>query len=176
MTIEEFVVNIKKASQHRNREITNSYTIKSIWRWLKKNKFFGIVDYISERDFGHIIKTINKGFIQRMSEGHCIDFPLGMGRLELTKYDRKAEYKNGKLKNNYAIDWNNTFKLWYEDAEARENKTLVKTVAKFGYFILYNRKYASYKNKSFYQFFPNREFKREIIKHINNNDIDAVWS
>ena len=59
MTIEEFVVDIKKASQHRNREITNSYTIKSIWRWLKKNKFFGIVDYISERDFGHIIKTIN---------------------------------------------------------------------------------------------------------------------
>ena len=81
-----------------------------------------------------------------------------------------------KLKNNYAVDWNSTFKLWYEDAEAKENKILVKTIAKFGYFIQYNRKYASYKNKSFYQFFPNREFKREIIKHINNNDIDAVWS
>ena len=96
-----------------------------------------------------------------------------MDRLELRKYKDKTRLYGKEVKTNYPIDWDTTVKLWYEDKEAFENKTLVKIQNKEVYKIYYNRLNTNYKNKSFYQFFPNRTLKRTLSKNIREGLVDA---
>lgn len=49
-----------------------------------------------------------------------------MGRLELRKYDAKIYLKDNKVVTNLPIDWDKTLRLWYEDKESYDNRTLVR--------------------------------------------------
>jgi hypothetical protein len=53
-----------------------------------------------------------------------------MGTIELRKRPVTYDIKNGKLKVSAPIDWDKTLKLWYEDEESFNKKTLVKVEEK----------------------------------------------
>ena len=97
-----------------------------------------------------------------------------MGKLELRKRNSLPVIdKNGSLKVTYAIDWDSTLKLWYDDEEAFNNKTLVKLPERSIFRVKYNKDTANYENKSFMEFQINRDIKTRLKQKIKNNEIDA---
>ena len=105
--------------------------------------------------------------------GYNIKLPHKMGQLELRKSNTNISIKNGKVVNNFPIDWDKTLKLWYEDEEAYKNKTLVKIQEKEIYRVYYNKQKANFKNKSFYEFKLNRDLKIRIKQNVKSNILDA---
>ena len=143
-------------------KINNSNGTKEAWRWLNKNKWFGLQDKVSEHDFGVIIKTINSSLRDQFLDGHTIKLPYDMGKIEQAKF--KVVYKRDK--DTHPIDWNSTLKLWNEDSECMNDKLLVKYNVDYMYKIIYNKSKSKYKNKCYYRFTPARSFKKEYIKRV----------
>ena len=97
-----------------------------------------------------------------------------MGKLELRKRNSLPVIdKNGSFKVTYAIDWDSTLKLWYDDEEAFNSKTLVKLPERNIFRVKYNKDSANYENKSFMEFQINRDIKTRLKQKIKNNEIDA---
>ena len=73
----------------------------------------------------------------------------------------------------HPIDWDGTIKLWYEDEESREKKTILKKKEKEVFRIGYNKSHARYKNKEYYEFKVNRALKLSLRDVIREGDFDA---
>ena len=111
----------------RTHKITNSLGVYDAYKYIRKNKWFDIGRPLIEHEFYQIIRKVNNYLAEELVNGNDITFPNRMGKLELRKRNSLPVIdKNGSLKVTYAIDWDNTLKLWYEDEEAFNNKTRVK--------------------------------------------------
>ena len=174
MSLKNFSVNIKKANTKKRFKITNSINLKKYWRWLKKNKWLNLSCPITEAQSGIIIKTINNYYKERLLQGREVILPHRMGRLSIKKYHIGVSIRNGKLIIPYKPDWQKTLKLWYEDEEARKNKTLIRFETDTRYKIIYSTHYAVYENKIFYKFTPVRSFKIELKNRCKESDFDVL--
>ena len=158
----------------RTHKITNSLGNYDAYKYIRKNKWFNIGRPLTEHEFYQIIRRINNYLAEELVNGNDITFPNRMGKLELRKRNSLPVIdKNGSLKVTYAIDWDNTLKLWYNDEEAFNNKTLVKLPERNIFRVKYNKDSANYKNKSFMEFQINRDIKTRLKQKIKNNEIDA---
>lgn len=173
MELQEFRSEVLKVKESRHHKVTNSYGSKQMWRWLRKKKWLDLGQPITERQMGYIIKAINESLKDQLLEGKDIVLPHRMGRIELRKFKVRVEIRDGKIVTNLPIDWEKTIRLWHEDEESHKAKTLVRMEAKEGYKIRYDKNEANYENKSFYQFIPNTELKRELRDKILNGEVDA---
>lgn len=136
-------------------KITNSYTIRKIYRWNKKHK----VTNLDEKTYSRIIKRINQLLVEKFFKIGTLRFPQNLGSLYLTKKDTSPFInKEGKLVIPKLVDWKRTLQLWYEDPEAREAKILVRVETPICYKIVYSKHSARYKNKTFYNFSACRSF------------------
>lgn len=171
--IEEFSKSVRNLNGKRVHKVTKSYGIRDGYKFYLKNRPKDKKFVLTDCQYYKITREINNLLRDALSVGNDIVFPYRMGRLELRKYKAKARLYGKEVKTNYPIDWDTTVKLWYEDKEAFENKTLVKIQNKEVYKIYYNRLNTNYKNKSFYQFFPNRTLKRTLSKNIREGLVDA---
>lgn len=158
----------------RTHKVTNSLGSYDAYKYIRKNKWFNIGRPLTEHEFYQIIRRINNYLAEDLINGNDVIFPNRMGKLELRKRNALPIIdKNGNLKVTYAIDWDNTLKLWYEDEEAFNNKTLVKLPERNIFRIKYNKNTANYNNKSFMEFQVNRNIKVRLKQKIKNNEIDA---
>ena len=158
----------------RTHKITNSLGVYNAYKYIRKNKWFNIGRPLTEHEFYQIIRRVNSYLAEELVNGNDITFPNRMGKLELRKRNSLPVIdKNGSLKVTYAIDWDNTLKLWYEDEEAFNNKTLVKIPERNIFRVKYNKDTANYENKSFMEFRVNRSIKTRLKQKIKNNEIDA---
>ena len=174
MAYSEFRKSLLKVGEKKGHfEVSNSYGTKEAWRWLKKNKWLDLEEPVTERQFGLIVKAINKTLRDQLLEGKDINLPHKMGRIEIRKFKAKVAIENGKLVTNLPPDWSRTVSLWYEDKDARESKTLVRYEAIDRFTIHYDKNIANYNNKSFYKFIPVRPLKQELKDKIVNGSIDA---
>ena len=99
-----------------------------------------------------------------------------MGRLEIRKTAGEIRLDaKGNLVTNLPIDWDRTLKLWYEDEESFNAKTLIKVEEKEIFKVYYNRGKANYINKSFYEFSVNRELKKRLKQNIKDRKIEAMY-
>lgn len=172
MSYNEFRKKVLKADTKKNTfKVNNSAGIRQAYRYAITNKL--IDKNISEKDYSTIIKRVNDYYQELLIEGKDALFPLKMGRLEIRKGESKVFYNNDKLIIKYPVDWNRTLKLWYEDKEAYDNKTVVRMEGKDRFKIYYNKEYANYKNKFYYQFIPTRTFKQRLKNKIINEGLDA---
>ena len=130
MEYDEFRATTLKLRSKKNFKITNSYGTKEAWRWIKKNKWLNIGQPITEHDFGTIIKSINLFLQDQLLQGHDINLPLSMGRIELRKFKTHIKVGQEGIKTNMMVDWKRTLELWNEDIEAKNNKTLIRMEAK----------------------------------------------
>lgn len=174
MEYSQFRKDTLKVCTKKTFRVTNSYGNKQAWRWLKKNKWLNLQSPISERDFGLLIKSVNKLLREQLLEGRDIKLPYMMGRIELRKKESYIKFIDGKLCTNLPVNWQKTLKLWYEDTQARENKTLIKQEVPSVFRVFYNRSKAKYNNKTFYQFIPIRAIKLALKEKIDNDEIDAL--
>lgn len=173
MNYNSFRKKVIKAKTKKKFKVRNSYGTKQAWRWLKKNNWLDLNTTVTEKEYGAIIREVNKELVNSLFEGHDITLPCRMGRIELRKYVPRIEYKDDKLVTNLPVNWQQTLKYWHEDSEAHKNKILIRQEVKEVFRIIYVKKSANYNNKSFYQFIPHREVKVELSKRIKENKIDA---
>ena len=158
----------------RTHKVTNSLGSYDAYKYIRKNKWFNIGRPLTEHEFYQIIRRINNYLAEELINGNDVIFPNRMGKLELRKRNALPIIdKNGNLKVTYAIDWDSTLKLWYEDEEAFNNKTLVRLPERNIFRIKYNKNTANYNNKSFMEFQVNRNIKVRLKQKIKNNEIDA---
>ena len=158
----------------RTHKITNSLGVYDAYKYIRKNKWFDIGRPLTEHEFYQIIRRVNNYLAEELVNGNDITFPNRMGKLELRKRNSLPVIdKNGSLKVTYAIDWDSTLKLWYDDEEAFNSKTLVKLPERNIFRVKYNKDSANYENKSFMEFQINRDIKTRLKQKIKNNEIDA---
>ena len=172
--IDDISVKTNNNKPHRKKyKINKSFGNKQAWRWIKKHKWLNIGQPITEKQFGIIVKTINKALVDKLLNGSDIIFPNKMGKLELSKYRTQVKFENGRLKTNRPIDWSRTTKLWNEDPISKKNKVLVRYETPYIYRVDYRKLSKSFKNQSFFQFDICRDFKLKLKNKINNNQLDA---
>lgn len=164
---------ILKLNGPRKHKISGSFGVYDSYKHIRKNKWKDIGHPVSEHNFYAIIRTINKHLASSLSFGQDVQLPHQMGRLELRKYDASINIKNGKVVTNLPVDWGRTLKLWEEDEEAYKERTLVKMEEKEIYKVYYNRGKATYINKGFFDFHPNRILKKQLKENIKNRLVDA---
>lgn len=170
----DFKSAIQGLQNTRTHKITNSLGSYDAYKYIRKNKWFNIGRPLTEHEFYQIIRRINNYLAEELINGNDVIFPNRMGKLELRKRNSLPIIdKNGNLKVTYAIDWDSTLKLWYEDEEAFNNKTLVRLPERNIFRIKYNKNTANYNNKSFIEFQVNRNIKVRLKQKIKNNEIDA---
>ena len=170
----DFKTAIQGLQNTRTHKVTNSLGSYDAYKYIRKNKWFNICRPLTEHEFYQIIRRINNYLAEELINGNDVIFPNRMGKLELRKRNSLPIIdKNGNLKVTYAIDWDNTLKLWYEDEEAFNNKTLVRLPERNIFRIKYNKNTANYNNKSFMEFQVNRNIKVRLKQKIKNNEIDA---
>lgn len=171
----EFKENIIRGKGKHPSKIHNSWGVYDVFKHIRKNKWYNIGRPVTEKEFYAIIRGVNNLLANEIALGHNVIFPERMGRLELRKHPCNATIKDGKLKVTYPIDWDATLKLWFEDEEAKENKTLVRRDCKERFRVKYVRRDATYNNKTFYEFALNRFLKRALKENILNGITDTIW-
>ena len=125
-SLDEFISNIKNVSGSRHHNVNGSLGVYDSYKYIRKNKWFNIGRPLTEKEFYSIIRTVNNYLAEELSNGKDINLPLKMGKLELRKSKSRISIVDGKIKTNLPIDWSATFKLWYEDEDAKANKILIK--------------------------------------------------
>ena len=171
--MDEFRRKILKINGPRKHKINNSFGVYNAYKLIRKNKWFNIGKPISEHDFYKIVRTVNNKLADLLSKGHDINLPCQMGRLEIRKYDARITLQGDKVATNLPIDWDRTLKLWSEDEEAYQKRTLIKMEEKEIFKVYYNRGKANYTNKGFFAFDVNRELKKKLKKNIKEGLVDA---
>lgn len=171
--MDEFRRQVLKVDGPRIHKVNNSYGVYDVYKYIRRNKWFDIGQPITEHQFYSIIRRMNNLLADALIHGHDIELPCRMGIIEVRKYDARISIEGGKVKTNLPIDWDRTLKLWSEDEEAYKERTLIKMEEKEIFSIFYNRTAANYKNKSFYEFRPNRQLKLMIKRRIKAGKLDA---
>lgn len=174
MSYSEFRSNILHINSNREHTVKNSIGVYDSYKYIRKHKWFNIGRPLLEKEFYQIIRKINNYLAEELVNGNDIVLPARMGRIELRKRNALPIIdKNNKLKVTYAIDWDKTLKLWYEDEKAFNDKTLIKIPERNIFRVCYCKSTAKYKNKSFMDFKVNRDIKLRLKQKIKNNEIDA---
>lgn len=172
--LKDFMVEIKRAHQTRKHKVTNSYDTKDFYRnyikGLDKNSEY----YISEKQYGNILKVTNDLIMEKLLEGFQVVFPYNLGCLQIESSKNKFYYKNGELKTTYMIDWNETIKLWFEDDECRKNKTFVRRDNAEKYIVRYHHAKGKLKNKTLLYFLPCRRLTDKIEQKRKEEGINAI--
>ena len=169
----EFRTSVCHLNEYRTHKVSGSLGVYDAYKFLRKRKWLNIGRPLTEHEFYSIIRKVNDYLADSFLHGNDIKLPHRMGRIELRKYDVRVSFDGEKVKTNLPIDWDRTLKLWYEDEEAYENKTLVKVEEKEIFKVYYNRQLADYNNQSFYEFNVNRELKKRLKQRIKEGKLDA---
>lgn len=173
MTYTEFRKKIQNVDKKRVHKITKSIGVYDSYKWIRKNKWLDIGRPLKEGEFYRIIRKVNEYLVKELAKGKEIRLPHRLGVLEVRKCPIKLAIKDGKLVTNMPIDWSRTFQLWYSDEEAFNAKTLVRIETQEVFRIYYNKSTANYNNKSFYDFRPNRELKKQLSKQAREGNLEA---
>ena len=175
MDYKEFEKALHDRTIPRNVKVTNSWGVYDAYKVIRKHQWYDIGRPLKEHEFYSIVRGVNDLMAKEIVNGNIIKFPYNMGELELRKYKPEVRIVDGKLKIGYPVNWDKTIKLWYEDEEARINKTLLRHEPKYIYHIKYNKYHAMYENQVFYEFEVNRFIKRALVESINNGKTDTLW-
>lgn len=174
MSYTDFINNVKNISSTRVHKIVNSFGVYDAFKYYRKKKPKDKKFVLTESEYFNIIRSINEILAEAFANGEEINFPERMGKIELRKYKLEPRLdENGKLVYKAPVDWDATLKLWYEDSEEMNKKTLIKIESRENYRVIYNKNKANYNNKSFYAFHVNRELKKKIFKAAKDGTIDA---
>lgn len=173
MAFEDFIKDVKKVNKERHHKVSNSYGSKDAFHFYRKIKPDDSKYVLTDCQYLRIIRLINNRLRDSLIQGEDIILPERMGRLEVRKRAITKEFKNGKLKLTSPVDWNTTLRLWYDNPICKNKKQLVRQDVDFIFRVLYNVNKAKYENKTFYEFYTNRDIKLGLKKNIKLNKIDA---
>lgn len=169
---EEYFRQILKLGEKRQSKISNSYTVIEVYRYLYKIGYFKNIEMTKEK-FYSIWSKVTSYMSEGLSKGEEYKLPFGMGSLELRKGKSRVFITDRKLVYRYKeIDWNTTLNLWYDDDEARQNKTLVRYEKRYGYRIFHSKFNATCHNLMYFRFRTMDSLKCKIDKQVSEEDLD----
>ncbi len=171
----EFKKRVKKACMPREHKVRNSLGVYNGYKFYRKNKPKDRKYILSESQYFAIIRQLNNLLVDDIVRGNEVKLPCRMGTIEIRKYEKSVKVgEDGKVITNLPIDWDNTLKLWYEDEDAYNNRTLIRLEEKEIYKILYNKENANFNNRSFYEFVFNKDLRLRLKRNIKKGIIDAL--
>ena len=173
MQFESFIKEVKKVNKERHHKVSNSYGSKDAFFYYRKIKPKDSKYVLTDCQYLQIIRTINDILRENLIMGEDIILPERMGKLEIRKKKAKVEFINGKIKTNLPVNWNETLKLWYNNPSCKNKKQLVRQEVKDIFRVYYNVNKANFNNKTFYEFFVNRNIKIGLKNNINLNKLEA---
>lgn len=143
--------------------VTNSYGVYDYYKYYRHNRPKDRSYYkMNEKQYYKLIRTVNEYLIDLLFKNMRVELPDNFGELIIQRRDATVSYKNGKVKTNRPVNWEETLKLWFEDSEAERNKTLVRWDVNNVTTIDYKKVYAKFPNKAFYEFQIVRKLKRRL--------------
>lgn len=151
-----------------HKRIYNSYGVTDYYKFYKSKG--GTLD---RKTFSEILTRVNEKLGERLLEKKAIDFPYGMGRMEIKKFKTKVCVGDNGIETNLPPDWETTLKLWAEDEEAREAKTIIRQEVPYVFRAVYIKYNAVYKNKQFFTFTIGRTLKRKMKDLINKGEMES---
>ncbi len=175
-TLEQFKLENRRSRKGRLGKIRNSWGVRDAYKLIRKNHWFDMPRRVTEAEYYKIIRGVNSYLAECIANGETVTFPEQMGCLELRKFEAGVSIVDGKLKNTYPIDWNETWKLWWQDKEAHQEKILLRDEQPWIYRVSYDKDKATYENKCFYQFTLNRFVKTALKENIKKGKTDTLWS
>ena len=168
---QEFIGKLQKRGS-KPHKISHCLGSRDAFHWVRKNKWEATGGKpVDKQLYSQIISEVHKELVDRLLEGHEIEFPYQMGCLVLTRTPAKVSYENGELKTNYRTDWKKT--LDYRFNEDPEGHQLIKRIQPFIYTVKYYKKGARYHNRKFYHFRPNRSLLRVVGAAIERGKMNA---
>lgn len=156
----------KKGTKHN---IKCDINIVDSFYWYRKHG--GNIDL---KLYRKILSEVNKYIAEQISLGMPVDLPKRFGRLVQRKAKKGIKIENGKVVNNFPIDWGTTKKLWREDADAFKNKVLIKLPVNWNYYIIWEKSKAEFKYKTLYSFKPVRSIKLKTRQNQIDGRMDAI--
>lgn len=172
----EFKRRIKRVNGPRVHKITGSLGVYDAFKNYRKTRPKNKEYVLTESQYFSIVRNINNLLSEELVSGREINLPKRMGTIELRKFDKYVRFdEKGNLKTNLPIDWDGTLELWYNNKEAKENKTLLRHDNAEIFKIYYNKSKANYNNKSFYEFRCNKDLKQRLRQNIKYGSIDAPY-
>jgi hypothetical protein len=173
-SLREFRRRVCNVNHPEHYRINNSLGVYDAYKWIRKNKWFNIGRPLKEKEFYSIIRSVNQYLCDYIASGEEVILPQKMGIISIRKRLRNIRIdEDGKIYSNLPVDWESTIKLWYEDKEAYESKTLVRVDEKEIFRIYYDKVKANYNNKSFYEFSFNKDLKVKLKQKIKEGVVDA---
>lgn len=177
MKYEEFRREVLGLNRSRNHRIKNSYGVFDAFKYYRKIRPKDSKYVLNESQYFSIIRTVNKLLAEQLLSNLDVVFPHRMGKLELRKRPVTLKIVDDKLVTSMPVDWGRTLKLWAEDKDAYDKRILIRLEEKEVILVRYNKRFANYNNRRFYQFDANKQLKQELKKRIKENKIDAfdLW-
>ena len=174
MSWEEFRKLAIKAHGKRHHESKNSWKINDAYRWQREKGWKNVPKDITEKEYFKIVKTVNAHLADDLLKGFEVVLPFRMGSLVPEKFN--WTWRNGSVqkRGHGPIDWNATIKLWHEDDEAHENRTLVRfDTYRMKFSIHYDKTHAHYHNRHYFEWLTNRTLKGRLKDKINEDEMEA---
>lgn len=153
---------------------------EDFFNYYKKYTFDGNSEskfFLTPKQYGAFIKTVFDELTDKIIyENYEFKVPYKMGTICIRKYQKKIKIVDGKVQNNFPVDWNETLKLWERDEEAKRKKVLVKHLNKHSDGFIYKwqwiRNRADIPNRHYWYFRPTRTNKLKLKSAINKGMVD----
>lgn len=151
------------------------------YKHYKKKKGAAIV---SRKEYVDICHRLNKKISEKIIK-ESIEFkiPFKLGTISIIKNELKITVKDGKVqKNKLLVDWEATWKYWYELYPDLTNSEIRKLPGKIpiyqtnehsnGYVMkwAWNKTGTNFQNKTVYKFKPTKQNRLDLAKHIKSDD------
>lgn len=174
LSIEEFKAKVKRVNEEHKFKVKrkNSFIIRDYYLYYCKHKKRG-EHFLTEMQYSKIIGTVNKYLVEELLKSGTIKFPLNMGGISICKIPINTRLVDNKVRTNKWVDWNKTLNLWYEDEQSYKKRTLIRFDTKYRFKVNYDKKYATYNNKSFMNFYPVESLRDLIYDKISKGELDA---
>lgn len=148
--------------------VSNSWGVYDYYKYYRKNKPEGKKYVMKEAVFYKLIRRVNQLLADELVENHSLELPYRMGELKIYYEPTKSYIKDGKVKTNRVVDWDETLKLWYEDDQMRKEKRLIYRDLPSKIRFRYDRSKAKFANYVFYEMRLGTELKTRICKSFHN--------
>ena len=173
-SFEEFLKKSKNVSGNRTHKITGSQNTISGFSYYRKIRPKESQFVLKDREYLSIIREMNNLVADSLIKNKSIRLPSGFGKLEIVKIEPISWIdSDGKFKTNRVVDMHSTFKLWYGDDEARENKTIVRYDDDFIFRIKYTTRGRMYKYNKYFSIQFNRELRKKLTLAIRAGNYDT---